>query len=77
MIINMYAVKDDLIGFAIFGDYVTDEVAIRAFNMSLKQPNVPVTDLSLYRTGSFDTETGDILDTKLEFICRGKRDEEN
>lgn len=74
MIRSLYAVKDDLAGsFMFFGDHVNDEVASRTFKMSCSVENVPYRDLSLYRFGKYDTETGNLVEDDLEFICRGEK----
>lgn len=77
MIYNMYAIKDDLAGFSVFGDFVNDQIAMRNFQQYCKDPRVPALDLSLYRTASFDSDNGDIVKVKLEFLCRGERIEKD
>lgn len=71
--LNMYAVKDDVVGsFNYFTAAPNDDVAIRSFRIAGNAPDVPVTDLSLYRICNFDTDTAGII-PDLEFLCRGER----
>lgn len=74
MIRSLFVVKDDLAAsFMFFGDHVNDEVAARTFKISCSEDSIPYKDLSLYRIAKYDTDTGVISDSSLEFICRGEK----
>lgn len=76
MIQYVYVVKDDLSGtYMHFGHHVNEAVAVRSFKMSCNADGVPASDLMLYESGSFDTDTG--VYTGLDnprFIMRGEKD---
>lgn len=73
---NLYVIKDDCAGsFDFYGVFPHDAVAERSFRMATKGADVPVTDLSLYRLGSFDSESGTINSTELVFLLRGEKNE--
>lgn len=70
MIINLYSMKDELVGFNPPVKFDNDQVAIRSFMELMKTEDYKGIrkDLSLYRLGSFDTDSGSFvseLPTKL------------
>lgn len=83
---GFYVVRDVLSGeYQFFGIYVNDQVAMRAFKMSCKDPNVPAEDLELYCASRLDSKTGRIYHVKEdvpvsnnpEFIMKGEKNVQN
>lgn len=70
MIYNLYSLKDELVGFNAPVRFDNDQVAIRSFMELMKTDDYKgiKKDLSLYKIGSFDTDSGSFiteLPTKL------------
>ena len=79
---GIYVVRDVLSGeYQYFGNFVNDQVALRAFKTACQDPNVPATDLELYNTARLDSKTGRIYDVKEdvpisvnpEFVGKGEK----
>lgn len=75
MIQEVYVVKDDLSGsYQHFGHFVNQAVAKRAFSQAVNADGVPASDLMLYKSGEFDTNTGVYIGYHdPEFIMRGEK----
>lgn len=61
MILNMYAIKDELNGFTAMIPFNNDELAKRyLFDQYIENPVIKNTpkDFSIWRIGAFDIETG-------------------
>lgn len=82
MIKGIYGYHDALNGFInIFIDN-TDKVAVRGFSSAIKTAESGSlfysnpTDYSLYKLGTFDTDTGSItLEPAPVILCRGERND--
>ena len=63
MIINLYSMKDELVGFNPPVKFDNDQVAIRSFIELMKTDDYKGIrkDLSLYKLGSFDTNSGSFI----------------
>lgn len=63
MIFNLYSLKDELVGFNAPVRFDNDQVAIRSFIELMKTDEYKGIrkDLSLYRLGSFDTDSGSFV----------------
>lgn len=69
MILKMYALKDDLRGFANPINFISEELAKRYFRLTVKQDPEKWEnrdEINLYYIGTFDTETGTIIMDKKE-----------
>lgn len=75
MIQYVYVVKDDLSGtYSHFGHFVNEAVACRSFKIATNANGVPSTDLMLYESGSFDTDTGVYTGyNDPRFVMRGEK----
>lgn len=71
---NIYCVKDNLVGFGKIFDSYSDATAIREITMAVNSPrgmsliSDRPEDFSLYKIGTFNTDTG-VFTPCLEFIC--------
>lgn len=75
MILNLYSVRDDLVGFGAPFLAQSDAVAMRMFKGSAQasEPNVVNTypeNKSLWIVGSFDDQTGKVEEFKSDLLCR-------
>lgn len=71
----VFVVKDDVAGvYRPFGIFVNEAVACRDFKIGCNVDGVPATDLMLYESASFDTDTG-VYDgyNNPRFIMRGEK----
>lgn len=73
MIYPVYSYKDELIGFGMPEVNINDNVAIRDFREKMKK-NTHAGDYSIFRIGSYDTDTGEFI-SKVEFLERGVKNE--
>ena len=73
MMNKMYSIKDELNGFTPSIPFPSDEVAKRYFR-EIKENNITIKttpqDFSLWKTGEFDTETGETTN-EIKMIERG------
>ena len=69
MVINIYSINDALNGFGSPTLQNNDAAAYRSFAEVFKDVFQPV-DYSLWRLGSFDTETGELIPEVPVVICR-------
>ena len=69
MIISIYSINDALNGFASPTLQNNDAAAMRSFAEVFKDVYSPA-DYSLWKIGSFDTETGEIIPDVPSIICR-------
>lgn len=69
MIISIYSVNDSLNGFGPLSLQNNDASAYRSFAEVFKDVYSPA-DYSLFKLGSFDTETGEIIPDIPTVICR-------
>lgn len=70
MILNFYSLKDELVGFNAPQLMENDDVAIRNIRGAVLNTKVlsdNAKDYSLYKIGSFDTETGHIVPLDIPF----------
>lgn len=75
MIQYVYSIKDEpAASYRIFGSFVNEAVACRDFKIGCDADGVPASDLMLYESGTFDTDTGVFngYDTP-KFILRGEK----
>lgn len=80
MIISLYSVNDALSGFGAPTLQNNDAAAYRSFAEAFKDVYQPA-DYSLWKVGSFDTDTGEIIPDVPSVVCRAtdfvKGDNEN
>lgn len=69
MIISIYSVNDALNGFGALSLQNNDAAAMRSFAEIFKDVYSPA-DYSLWKLGSFDSETGEIITDVPTIICR-------
>lgn len=73
MIFNIYAVRDELLGFGAPVIRDNDAVAVRAFDNDVNFDNSPYAkhpnDYSLFHIGEFDTDSGDITASTPRFVA--------
>lgn len=69
MIISLYSVHDALNGFGAPSLQNNDAAAMRSFAEVFKDVYSP-TDYSLWKIGSFDTESGEIFPDVPVVVCR-------
>ena len=69
MIINIYSVNDALNGFGPLSLQNNDASAYRGFAEAFKDVYSPA-DYSLFKLGSFDTNTGEIIPEVPSVVCR-------
>ena len=69
MIISLYSVNDALNGFGPISLQNNDAAAYRSFAEVFKDVYSP-SDYSLFKLGSFDTETGEIIPDVPTIVCR-------
>lgn len=77
MIDYIYSIKDDVSGkFTLYGNYINKAVAERDFQIAINAGRIPPTDYSLYESGEYNHDTGDIsgFDTPV-FVARGRKNE--
>lgn len=76
MKLGIYAIKDKLQGYITVMLYVNDDVAKRDFAYSVNntpQMAYQAADIDLYRVGTFDNKSGEIVPEKTcVFICNGR-----
>lgn len=81
MILNVYAIHDDLSGFMTPVVDQNDAIAMRNFRMACDVSKTSVmswrpSDFSLYRLGTFNSETGSLVPLDpIEVVCRGEKSE--
>ena len=74
MIRNLYCYFDSCAGtYSLFGEFVNDACALRAFKDACKDLSVP-SDYSLYNFGYYDSESGEFNLFKNKFIFRGEKE---
>lgn len=77
MIYGLYAVKDDLDGYNAPFMVKTDELALRNYVLTAKE-SIFKDDLSLYKIGTFEDQSGTIIGIEPECLMKGvKEDGEN
>lgn len=69
MIISLYSVNDSLNGFGPISLQNNDAAAYRSFAEVFKDVYSP-SDYSLFKLGSFNTETGEIIPDVPTIVCR-------
>lgn len=69
MIISIYSVNDALNGFGPLSLQNNDSSAYRSFAEAFKDVYQPA-DYSLWKIGSFDTNTGEIIPEVPSVVCR-------
>lgn len=74
MKVGFYCVKDDFLGFQTPFCSMSDEAAIRDFDMMVSKEgtifNIHRENFNLYRLGTFDSESGEV-ENKSEFLIAG------
>lgn len=77
MIYGLYAVKDELEGFNAPFILKSDELALRNYILTAKD-SIFKNDLSLYKIGTFEDQSGTIIGIEPECLMKGvKEDGEN
>lgn len=70
---SLYSIKDDLVGFGVPFACDNDAVAMRYFHQAMVQPNsiysLNKSQFNLYRVGTFDTESGSLIDNDSFYVC--------
>lgn len=73
MKLGIFAMRDNLSGFLAPFTEINDQVAMRNFKFTVSRDNTVYnfqqSDFSLYKLGTFDTETGSIELQPLEVIA--------
>lgn len=74
MIFGLYAVKDEAVSFGAVMTQNNDASAMRAFaheceNVDSYWHSHP-SDYSLWKVGEYDSDTGQIIDTATNLVCR-------
>lgn len=69
MVIPIYTVQDALVGFQVITMMNNDAFAMRSFAENFSEVKNP-SDYSLWRVGTFDTDTGIINSEVPTVVCR-------
>lgn len=72
MILKLYSIKDDLIGFSHPIVVQSEPVILRQLKNTLSIPDSPIKDIkdkSLFYLGEYDDQTA-LLKSDLKFVCR-------
>lgn len=74
MKIEIYAMKDTLVGYMQPFYQANKHVAMRNFKITVNHPESNLKDIAhnieLYKIGTFDDQTGEITND-IEYICKG------
>lgn len=75
MIFNVYSMRDELTGYIQPTFEQSDAVAMRNFSFAINRPDTIIfanpKHFDLYRIGSFNTDTGEIISIAPELVCTG------